>query len=217
MTRKRRTTPTRQTEKEVLQFAPNFTVYVLPHNSVCLYSEDRKFFLHGELYCALASAIARGGQTFGSLVHELAAKFPPAKIEEALARLIERRHLVKSRSPLRTADAYWASLGMPIEMAHANLGKCRLGIVSLDVQGAAELEAALSELGARVAKRSADLTITLVNDYLDARLDELNRRHLADKSRWLLAQPAGIFPLVGPIFEPDKSACCNPGNLCRPG
>jgi hypothetical protein len=40
--------------KDVAQFARNFTVYVLPPDVVCLYSEDRKFFLHGELYCALA-------------------------------------------------------------------------------------------------------------------------------------------------------------------
>ena len=39
------------TSKDVLQFAPNFTAYVLPPDVVCLYSEDRKFFLHGELYC----------------------------------------------------------------------------------------------------------------------------------------------------------------------
>ena len=46
----------RHASKEVAQFAPNFTVYVLPPDVVCLYSEDRKFFLHGELYCALATA-----------------------------------------------------------------------------------------------------------------------------------------------------------------
>ena len=48
---------TQHDSKDVPQFAPNFTVYVLPPDVVCLYSEDRKFFLHGELYCALASAI----------------------------------------------------------------------------------------------------------------------------------------------------------------
>jgi hypothetical protein len=39
-----------KTRKGILQFAPNFTAYVLPPDVVCLYSEDRKFFLHGELY-----------------------------------------------------------------------------------------------------------------------------------------------------------------------
>ena len=47
----------RALSSNVLRFAPNFSIYVLPPDVVCLYSEDRKFFLHGELYCALASAI----------------------------------------------------------------------------------------------------------------------------------------------------------------
>ena len=38
-----------KTRKDVLRFAPNFTAYVLPPDVVCLYSENRKFFLHGEL------------------------------------------------------------------------------------------------------------------------------------------------------------------------
>jgi hypothetical protein len=58
--------------KDVPQFAPNFTVYVLPPDVVCLYSEDRKFFLHGELYCALATAIGKGGKAFSpEIVREL--------------------------------------------------------------------------------------------------------------------------------------------------
>ena len=34
---------TQQNSKGIPQFAPNFTVYVLPPDVVCLYSEDRKF------------------------------------------------------------------------------------------------------------------------------------------------------------------------------
>ena len=43
---------------QVLQFAPNFTVYALSSDTLCLYSEDRKFLLHGTLYCAIAALIA---------------------------------------------------------------------------------------------------------------------------------------------------------------
>ena len=60
--------------KDVPQFAPNFSVYVLPPDVVCLYSEDRKFFLHGELYCALASAIG-AGKSFQQIARELDARF----------------------------------------------------------------------------------------------------------------------------------------------
>ena len=80
-------------------------------------------------------------------------------------------------------------------------------IQALDVEGGAELEAALSLLGARVVKRSPDITVTLVSDYFDKRLLKLNQEHLADGTPWILAQPSGIFPLVGPVFSPGDGAC----------
>src|ERR1700754_4492044 len=87
---KRRVAPARRAVKKVTkniaQFAPNFTVYVLPPDQVCLYSEDRKFFLHGELYCALASAIGKGGKSLPELVRELQQNFPSDKIQEAFTR-----------------------------------------------------------------------------------------------------------------------------------
>ena len=181
---------------------------MLPPDVVCLYSEDRKFFLHGELYCALASAIGEGGKSFRELVRELEQDFPSDKIHEALKRLIDRRYVLPaSRSSAGAVAAYWASLGLSPETAERNLQKCRVRIQSIDVQGATELGAALSELGVRVVKRSPDLTVTLVSDYLEGRLAELNRQHLSDRTPWLLVQPSGIFPLVGPVFSPGKSAC----------
>ena len=46
-----------------------------------------------------------------------------------------------------------------------------------------------------------------MSDYLEGRLAELNREHLSDRTPWLLVQPSGIFPLVGPVLRPGKSAC----------
>ncbi|MFZ0778005.1 MAG: TOMM precursor leader peptide-binding protein, partial [Xanthobacteraceae bacterium] len=135
-------------------------------------------------------------------------RFPADKIQEALKRLIDRRYVVRaSRSSAGVAAAYWASLGLSPESAEKALHKCRVRVQAIDVQGATELAAALTGLGVRVVKRSADLTVTLVNDYLDGRLAELNRQHLSDRTPWLLAQPSGIFPLVGPVFSPGQSAC----------
>src|SRR5271155_4381969 len=206
--RKTSTKPAAKRAKDVLRFAPNFTAYVLPADVVCLYSEDRKFFLHGELYCALAASIGERGKSAPDLVRELVRKYPSDKIEEALKRLIERRYVV---SGLQSSDAtvagYWASLGLPSDIAAENLRKCRVLVESIDVKGAAQLSSALSELGVNVVKRSPDLTITLVNDYLERQLAELNNQRVADKTPWLLVQPSGLFPLVGPVFNPGESAC----------
>jgi ribosomal protein S12 methylthiotransferase accessory factor len=194
--------------KDVPQFAPNFTVYVLPPEVVCLYSEDKKFFLHGRLYCALASAIGKGGRSCRELVRELEQDFPSEKIQEALKRVFDRRYVVPaSPGSLGTMAAYWASLGLAPEIAKRNLLKCRVRIQSTDVPGETELGAALRELGVRVVERSPALTITMVNDYLETRLADLNQQHLSKRTLWLLVQPSGVFPLVGPVFSPGKSAC----------
>src|SRR3979490_1384184 len=124
--------PVRVDGNSVAQFAPNFSVYVLPPDVVCLYSEDRKFFLHGELYCALAAAIGKGGKSFAQLVRALARDFPPDKIQEALGRLVERRYVVAaSRASAGTVAGYWASLGIPADTAAQNLQNCRVGIQAI--------------------------------------------------------------------------------------
>jgi oxazoline/thiazoline synthase len=192
--------------QNVPQFSPNFTVYVLPPDTVCLYSEDRKFFLHGEVYCALANAIGKGGKNFPEIAEQLSKQFPPDHIEQALKRLMERGYLVPASSRVAT-EGYWASLGLPPGMAEQNLANCRVRVEAIDVKGATEFSAALSALGVRVVKSSPDLTVTLVNDYLDRRLAELNVQRVTDRSRWLIVQPSGAFPLVGPVFTPGDGAC----------
>jgi oxazoline/thiazoline synthase len=200
--------PSLRSSKAVPRFSPNFSVYLLPPDAVCLYSEDRKFFLHGELYCALASAIGKGGRSFRDLFAELERKYPADKVQEAFTRLLDRRYLVRT-SPSSTgpASAYWASLGLPLETAEKNLQNCRVSIASKDVQGAKELERALRDLGVRIVKRSGDLSVMLVKDYLDEHLAALNRQHLSKRTPWLLVQPSGIAPLVGPALRPGKGAC----------
>ncbi len=194
--------------KLVPQFSPNFTVYVLPPDITCLYSEDRKFFLHGEIYCALASEIGKGGRNCRDLVRALEGEYPPDRIEEALRRLFDRRYVVPaSPSSAGAMAAYWTSLGLAPDIAERNLQKCRVRVHSIDVQGAAELGAALSELGVRVVERSPTLTVTVVNDYLETSLADLNRQHVSRRTPWLLVQPSGLFPLVGPVFNPGKGAC----------
>ena len=206
---KRRKSSSRRGGKNIAQFAPNFTVYVLPPDAVCFYSEDRKFFLHGELYCELAAAIGKGGKSLEKLVDEFGKRFPPEKVEEALRRLIERRYIVEA-SP--TSDGvvagFWASLGLPPGIAEQNLANCTVRVESIDVDGAAEFAKALGEFGVRVTRRGADLTVTLANDYLERRLAELNKERVSDGTPWILVQPSGAFPLVGPVLNPANGSPC---------
>jgi len=200
--------PARKTAREIVQFAPNFTAYVLPPATICLYSEHRKFFLHGELYVAIAEAIGKNGKDTQLIIAELSRKFPTDQIQDALKRLYERRY-VTIASPVTTGPVagFWASLGLAPEAAENALANCRVRVNAIDVKGAKELTAALTSLGVRVVTRSPDLTVTVVNDYLDRRLAELNQTHVDDQTPWLLVQPSGAFPLVGPVFKPHETAC----------
>ena len=189
-----------------IRFSPNFSVYVLPPDGVCLYSENRKVFLRGELYCAVASRIGEGEHP-EAIVNALSGEFPPEKIDEAISRLLDRRFAVSADGIDDPAAGYWASLGLADEAVAENLSNTSVQIESMAAAGHNELDIALRKFGVRVVDHAADLTVVLVDDYLDGRLAEFNRERLALRQDWLLVQPSGIFPLVGPIFSRGNSAC----------
>jgi bacteriocin biosynthesis cyclodehydratase domain-containing protein len=189
-----------------IRFSPNFSVYILPPDGVCLYSENRKIFLRGELYCAVASRLGEGERP-EAIVKALSGEFPAGKIDEAITRLLDRRFVVPADLIDETAAGYWASFGLASETAAENLWNTSVQIESIGAPGQSELDAALRKFGVRVVDRSANLTVVLVDDYLDGQLAEFNRQRLAQRQDWLLVQPSGIFPLVGPILGHGKSAC----------
>jgi oxazoline/thiazoline synthase len=189
-----------------IRFSPNFSVYILPPDGVCLYSENRKIFLRGELYCAVASRIGAGAHP-DAIAKALSGEFPPDKIDEALERLLDRRLVVPVDLIDDTAAGYWASLGLPDEIAVENLSNISVRIETMGAAGPRELDAALRKFGVRLVDHPADLTVVLVDDYLDGQLEAFNRQRLAQRQPWLLVQPSGIFPLIGPIFSKGRSAC----------
>jgi ribosomal protein S12 methylthiotransferase accessory factor len=201
--------PARQFHEQldrVLRFSPNYSVYILPPDVVCLYSENRKFFLRGALYCALAERIG-GGESQASILHALSVHFPVAKIEEAFNRLIERGFAAPAGYAEGGDAAYWASLGLRPEAAAENLRAVTVQVESIGVEAGADFAEALGDFGVRVVDDRGDLTAVLVGDYLDEALDAVNQRRLQERKDWVLVQPTGVFPLVGPIFSPGKSAC----------
>ena len=193
---------------DVLQFAPNFSVYVLPPDVVCLYSEDRKFFLHGELYCALASAMEKRAKLRAISSASWAEIFRPTTLKKAQA--ADRPPLCPScfallrRAP---SPAIGRASACRLTSPKRTCRNCRVRIKSIDVKGTRSNRGRTERLGVRVVKRSPDLTVTLVNDYLERTTCRTEPAACVGPTPWLLVQPSGVFPLVGPVFTPGKSAC----------
>src|SRR4051794_1702666 len=113
MTADRGSVAVRRDGREIPRFAPNFSVYVLPPNIVCLYSEHHKFFLEGDLYAALAPLIA-AGQSLRSIFDALEPTFSAEAVTGALKRLIERRFvLLTDAAAGSTAGAFLGRLRPP--------------------------------------------------------------------------------------------------------
>ncbi len=127
MTANRKRRAASKTRKDVLRFAPNFTAYVIPPDVVCLYSENRKFFLHGDLYCAVATAIGKHGKAAPEIIRQLSKNFPADKIEEAIKRLLDRRYVVDG-CPERIRQTLSVDFGQAsacrFEIAEQNLRNC---------------------------------------------------------------------------------------------
>jgi len=188
-----------------LRFAPNFTAYVLPPDTVSSISEDRKFFLHGELYCALATAIGKNGRAAPEIVRQLSKSSRPT------------RSTKRSRGWSTPICRNWSThafaapspdIGEPrpaSEVAEQNLRNCPCG----SNRSMSRRQGTCAALSNSVSRSPSvpKLTITLVNDYLDQRLAEMNGERVADKTPWLLVQLSGVFSLVGPCSSRARGAC----------
>jgi len=63
-------------------------------------------------------------------------------------------------------------------------------------------------MGVAIATDDPTLSIVVCDDYLDERLAEVNRLHIACGVPWTLAAPKGMQPLFGPIFRPADHGPC---------
>jgi len=119
---------------------------------VCLYSENRKFFLHGDLYCAVASAIGKNGKAAPEIIRQLSKSFPSPRSRRRSGGCWSAAYVVSgaSHAYAGAVDGYWASLGLPPEVAEESLRNWPVRVESIDVKGAGELSAALSKLGVQI-------------------------------------------------------------------
>ena len=203
-------------ESPKVAFAPHFEVRTLDERRLLLLSEDRSVLLTGKLYVAIAPYLD-GSRTRDEIVAALRSTTtaPLERIELAMSTLLTKQYAtpVSPGVPVPRA-AFWTELGIDPARAEHGIGQTCVAVRSLGrAPGTEDLTghfvSALAQLGFPVAADTdgADLTIVLVDDYLDPRLEPINREMRQRGRRWLPLKATGRVVWLGPIFRPTDGPC----------
>jgi oxazoline/thiazoline synthase len=199
--------------RKIIRFKNHFNVETVSDDGVYLLSElPGGIRLPGQLMLQLAPLLG-GKHDRQQVVATLAGEIEPARVERALDRLLESGHVVEAAADADPrASGYWEMLGLDADAVSGALSGRRLELVTFGDVHDESFTAAAESFGLTVADPGVDagdpdLTVVLVDDYLNANLAEFNRKQLAEGRSWLLAKPIGSVVWVGPVFEPSSTAC----------
>jgi len=199
-----RTTPADQGLVELPALTPHLQFRDIGEQQALLVSESFNTLLHGELYRELLPLVD-GHRPQDEIVAALEAAHAAADVRAAIVSLSARGYVVSAdhgMDPVRAA--YWSSLGASPRWVERRLAEARVAVDGDDGRLIRHLEAS----GARVGTEGPKLTVFVCDDYLDARLAEVNRRQLDAGAPWTLLRPRGIDALFGPVFRADEQGPC---------
>jgi oxazoline/thiazoline synthase len=132
------------------------------------------------------------------------------KAQAALFQLEKSGYLV-DRSELLPADliTFCDRLNIDTSQAYQRLTSTKITVESVDDSVKADFIASLQTLHIQIANESdrSDLTIVLTDDYLQPNLAEFNLKSIESQIPWLLVKPFGSIVWLGPIFDPQYTAC----------
>jgi ribosomal protein S12 methylthiotransferase accessory factor len=188
------------------QFKAHYHAEVIPPETVYLLSEKDHAALSGRLY-VLLTPLLDGRHTVADLVKRLDGQATAAEVYFALMQLESKGHLVEATDAVLPPEAaFWSSLGVEPNLARARLAESWVSVCALGATPAESLGRALRFAGIEVSAEGT-LDVLLVNDYLDAGLDEYNRNALQHNRPWMLFKPVGLTLWFGPVFRPGKTGC----------
>lgn len=198
---------------------------VVDEANVYVYSETQSFHFGGKAYAHLLPLL-RGGLSLRALLAAPPAGLTMVEVLYAVERLKAQQLITHIRAAARedgdgagdgAADGageapdavFWDSLGQDPELARQRRRQAPVALLDLSAGAAsAALMRALAQQDISVRDgANPALQIVLVDDYLDPRLEQINRLNHERGTPWLLAKPAGALMWVGPLMAGADSAC----------
>jgi ribosomal protein S12 methylthiotransferase accessory factor len=199
-----KTTPSDQGLVRLPALAPHLQFHDIGGQQTLLVSESFNTLLQGELYCNLLPLLD-GQRPQEEIVAALGGAHPATDVHAAILSLSARGYVVSADHGMdRCRAAYWSSLGASPRWVEQRLAESRVAVEG----DCGRLTRHLEESGASVRAGDPRLTVLVRDDYLEARLAEVNRRQLEAGAPWTLVRPRGMEALFGPVFRADKVGPC---------
>lgn len=206
-------------DSRLVGFKHHLRAATVPAEAVYLISERGVTALSGSCIERLAPLLD-GTRSVAQLTREVSADVAAAQVGAVIeqlseAGLLDLRQPPAARPPLPGAAgpratstaAFWSLAGLDADEAAWAVGAATVEIVTLDGTDAAAVAAVCAESGLACDDTAADISLVLCEDYLDARLQAVNARHLSGGRPWLLARTAGAQAWIGPLFRPGAGPC----------
>ena len=199
-----RTTPADQGLVQLPALAPHLQFHDIGGRQSLLVSESFNTLLHGELHADLLPLLD-GRHPQDEIVAALQGVHAAADVLAAIASLSAKGYVVSGDHGLdRCRAAYWSSLGASPRWVERRLAETRIAVEGDD----GRLRRHLEESGAILGTGDVSLTVVVCDDFLEARLAEVNRRRLEAGAPWTLLRPRGMEALFGPVFRADRRGPC---------
>ncbi len=199
-----RTAPADQGIVERPALTPHLKFHAVGEQQTLLVSESFNTLMHGQLTCDLLPLLD-GQRPLDEIVAALRGRHDAADVRAAVVSLSARGYVVSADYRMdRSRAAYWSSLGASPRWAEQRLKESRVAVAGDNDR----LIRHLSASGVGVGRDDPNLAVVVCDDYLEARLAQVNQRQLASRAPWMPVRPRGIEPLFGPVFRGEEEAPC---------
>ena len=199
-----RTTPADRGAVRLPALAPHLQFHEIGEQQALLVSESFNTLLHGRLYCDLLPLLD-GRRPQDEIAAALEGVHTGADVLAAVGSLSDRGYVVSADHGMdRCRAAYWSSLGASPRWVEQRLAASHIAVEGDD----GRLVRRLEEAGAGVGTGEPELTVIVCDDYLEARLEDVNRCRLEAGAAWTLLRPRGMEALFGPVFRADRQGPC---------
>jgi len=192
----------------VPKFRRHLRVEVVRDEVVIFSTDEDCFALHGRLFTILAPHI-NGRNSMEQIAQKLDGKLSYGSVQFGLFCFRQRGVVVEaSDAGSKGLENNVDLLLLDFESTRERLVQTPVSLISLGGASAEGTKRALESLGVHL-KNDGEISVVVVEDYLQKGLENINQERLKSVRPWMLIKPYGNSIWWGPLFVPGRTGCWN--------